>query len=307
MPTPPRPSASHPPLDRSATGYEVLRVRVLMKLNDRLDPGQSRMPRSLFQQSARQHIEQVIDAEAPRLSRSDRARLAEEVFQEAFGCGPLEELFPDQTVKEILVLGPQAVVVRQEHHGWTPTNVKFRDAEHLHEVIQRASVLGEPVGGRLSHSAIDVLLPSGFRLVAVIPPPVLDQPTNVVLIRTETEAPLQGDTGTHPALQPGTGTHPALPTAGKSRSATTPPAVGSPLASPVPGEQQFARHRARITQRLITKMARLGVYDLDRLEISELRRVVAAYVEEYCRTEKIYLSDTDQGRLTLEILTGMNR
>jgi hypothetical protein len=38
-----------------------------------------------------------------------------------------------------------------------------------------------------------------------------------------------------------------------------------------------------------------------------LRKVIEAYVEEYCKAERIYLTDTDKGRVTLEILTGMGR
>jgi hypothetical protein len=67
------------------------------------------------------------------------------------------------------------------------------------------------------------------------------------------------------------------------------------------------RHRVRITERLIGKLASLGVYDLNRVDTSELRRVVVAYVDEYCLLERVFLNDTEKGRLTLEILTGMNR
>jgi hypothetical protein len=286
-------------IERSGTGYEVLKVRVLIKVQDRLDPAKSRrMPPALFQQTARQHVEQVVEVEGVRLAKLDRERLVEDVFREAFGFGPLEELFPDPTVKEILVLGPQAVVVLREH-GWTPTNVKFRDADQVLEVLERVAAHGEAVASGLAHSAIDVRLPNGFRAVAVLPPPVLNQPPTAVFVRVEAAEP------------------PPPPAAGSSASGTiarpgfpvnrTPTAVGSPLASPAPGESQLNRHRARITERIIAKMASVGMYDLRRVEITELRRVVAAYVEEYCRLEKIYLSDTDQGKLTLEILTGMNR
>jgi hypothetical protein len=41
--------------------------------------------------------------------------------------------------------------------------------------------------------------------------------------------------------------------------------------------------------------------------VNELRKVIGAYVAEYCTNEKIYLSDTDQGRLTLEILTSLRK
>jgi pilus assembly protein CpaF len=49
------------------------------------------------------------------------------------------------------------------------------------------------------------------------------------------------------------------------------------------------------------------VYDLQHLELTELRKIVTAYVREYVEKEKIYLSETDQCRLMLEILTAMQR
>jgi hypothetical protein len=81
----------------------------------------------------------------------------------------------------------------------------------------------------------------------------------------------------------------------------------SPLESHAPGDGQLTRHRVRITERLTSKMASLGVYDLQRVEITELRKVVSAYIREYCDAEKILLSDAEQGRLMLEILSAMHR
>lgn len=300
---PTRPSGSFPtPAVRgpgSAAGlpvYEIVKARVLVRLHDRLDPGKSRrMPQSLFQQTARQLVEQTIEAEGGRLGRADRDRLAEEVLGEAFGLGPLEELFRDPTVKEILVLGPQAVVVRRDE-GWVPTNVKFRDEEYLRVILGRAGTQGEPAAAGLPGSAIDVKLANGFRLVAVLPPAVLGTPATAVFVRADgpapvPAAPLSANTGTFPALSAGTGRMP------------TP----APRESPVPGAQTLSRYRVKVTERIIVKLASLGVYDLSVVEVGELQRLIAAVVQEYCAAEKVYLSDTDQGRLTLEILTGMNR
>lgn len=309
-------------IERSLPAYEVLKVRILMKVQDRLDPGKSRrMPPALFQQTARAQVEQVVETDAARLSRAERDRLIDEVFREAFGFGPLEELFADTTVLEVLVLGPQVVVVRRES-GWMPTHVRFRDAEQLQDILDRAVGSGEPLAAGLGFSAIDTRLPNGFRLVAIMPPEVLDQSTYAIFVRT------QPGTGVFPVLQPGAGNQPgsrtpapslpaAPPGTGVYPSAISPnkstnghaaavaPVVGQATSSPAPGEQQLARYRARIIERIITKLASLGVYDVSRLDVNELRRVIAAYVEEYFRTEKIYLSESDQGRLTLEILTTM--
>ena len=62
-----------------------------------------------------------------------------------------------------------------------------------------------------------------------------------------------------------------------------------------------------VIERLLAKFASLKVYDLTRFDPNELRKVIGAYVSEYGETEKVYLSDTDQGRLTLEILTSLRR
>jgi hypothetical protein len=277
--------------------YEIVKARVLVRLNDRLDPSKSRrMPPSIFQQTARQLVEQAIEAEGSRLGRGDREKLAEEVLGEAFGFGPLEELFRDATAKEIMVLGPQAVVVRREQ-GWAPTNVKFRDEEHVRVILGRVSGLGEAVAAGLPPSVIDAKLSNGFRAVAVLPPAVLGTPATAVFARSPDApaAPVSGATGMHPVLSDGTG-----------RVAPPGPRPGM-AESPPPGSQTLGRYRAKVTERIVVKLAGLGVYDLSEVEIGELRKLVSATVDEFCAAEKVYLSDTDQGRLTLEILTGMNR
>src|SRR3954464_9262148 len=38
----------------------------------------------------------------PRLSRSDRERLAREISDDVFGYGPLEQLIADQTISEVM-------------------------------------------------------------------------------------------------------------------------------------------------------------------------------------------------------------
>jgi pilus assembly protein CpaF len=60
-------------------------------------------------------------------------------------------------------------------------------------------------------------------------------------------------------------------------------------------------------ERLIGKFASLKIYDLSKIEVAELRKIVTAYIREYAESEKVYLSDQDQGRLMLEILTSLQR
>ncbi len=321
--SPPRPSGSAlrpPPRPTGAgytvSGYEVVKVRLLIKLQDRLDALKARrMPPSLLAEAARQQVDQLVETEAARLAPADRVRLARDVAEEAFGFGPLEELFADPTVSEITVLGAQAVLVRRGQ-GWLPTNVRFRDEEHLAEVLGKVRGQGEDVAAGLPEAVFDVRLGNGFRAVAVIPPAATGAAPLAAFVRSAA-APAEVHPGfasngsaTHAAPgSSGSATHPALGSTGSGSYPAARASVGSgsyPAARP-PGESLIERHRQRITERFTAKLAALGVFDLTGIDSAELRKVIAAYVDEYCRTERIFLTDTDKGRVTLEILTGMGR
>ena len=63
-------------------------------------------------------------------------RLIDEVLDETFGFGPLEVLLKDPTISDILINGPKKVYV--ERRGkMEKTEVKFRDGEHLLQIIDR--------------------------------------------------------------------------------------------------------------------------------------------------------------------------
>jgi hypothetical protein len=209
-----------------------------------------------------------------------------------------------------MVTGPHAVIVRREGEQWLPSNVKFRDETHLRAALDRLATHADPVGGvTASVNSFDLKLPNGFRVIGVIPPEALGVPPTAAFVRFEAAAVPQPS-----ATVPTEAT--ARPESGSVKAPARPagaPTSGSgltPRAKPHGSSSEFdplALHRKRIVEKLITKMASLGVYDVQRVEITELRRVVAAYVTEYCAKENIYLSDTDQGRLQLEILTTMHR
>ena len=322
---PQRPTGSSTGLPARAYGFQTppqsfdaIKARIVTKLEDRLDPGASkRMPSSLLRQSLLTAAEHIAEHEARSLPRADRARLIEQVLAELLGYGPLEELFRDPTVREVLVTGPHAVLVRREGEQWLPTNIKFRDENHVRGALDRLATHADPLGGvTTSVNLFDLKLPNGFRAVAVIPPEAMGVPATVAFVRFDaaTSAAIPQPGGT-PTAAP-TGSPGAPPASGSVPVASRPTPAAGPgsgtvrvvSARPPSGELSLlALHRKRIIERLITKMANLGVYDIQRVELTELRRVVAAYVAEYCEKENIYLSDSDQGRLQLEILTAMHR
>ncbi len=353
---PQRPSGGYPAAQGPKSGvisasgttqsFEAIKIKVLAKLEDRMDPSTSkRMPVSLLRQSLRTYAEQIAEQEGRGLPKPDRERLVDEVLAELLGYGPLEELFNEPAVREVMVCGPHAVIVRRDQGGWIPCHVRFRDDDHLNAALDRLATHADPVGGiTTSVNTFDLKLPNGFRVVAVLPPPALGVAAVVAFIRVEaaaaTAAPTTASTSSTnlprtAASASSSGSSTNLPRTAPASVTTTPGPVGSgstssgvrppsdspaappprrgsdiianPQPRPVDSADSLTKHRNRIIERLISKLASLGVYDLHRVEIAEMRKVVAAYVSEYVVAEKIFLSDTDQSRLILEILTAMQR
>jgi pilus assembly protein CpaF len=105
----------------------------------------------------------------------ERERLIDEVLDETFGFGPLEVLLKDPTISDILINGPHKVYV--ERRGkLEKTDVKFRDNQHLLQIIDR---IVSKVGRRVDETSpmVDARLPDGSRVNAIIPPLALDGPS----------------------------------------------------------------------------------------------------------------------------------
>src|SRR6266567_653357 len=88
--------------------------------------------------------------------------------------GALEVLLKDPTISDILVNGPHKVYV--ERRGkMEKTDVKFRDNDHLLQIIDR---IVSKVGRRVDETSpmVDARLPDGSRVNAIIPPLALDGP-----------------------------------------------------------------------------------------------------------------------------------
>jgi pilus assembly protein CpaF len=131
--------------------------------------------------------EQVLAQEAMPLSVSERERLVNDVQHELFGLGPLEPLLKDPTISDILVNSHNTIYI--ERRGKIePTNVRFKDDEHLMRVIER---IVSSVGRRIDESSpmVDARLQDGSRVNAIIPPLSIDGP--VLSIRRFGSDPLK--------------------------------------------------------------------------------------------------------------------
>jgi len=124
-------------------------------------------------------IERLVQNEGTPMTVAERDRVTEEILDEVFGLGPLEQLLKDPTVSDIMVNGFDNVYV--ERGGkLIETNIRFKDQAHLRMIIDRVV---SNVGRRIDDSSpiVDARLEDGSRVCAVIPPLSLIGP--VVSIR----------------------------------------------------------------------------------------------------------------------------
>ena len=161
---------------QSNKSFEELKRLIHSKLVDKLDLSRvSDLAGDTLRREIRLVVERLCDTENPLLNRMERERLIDEVLDETFGFGPLEMLLKDPTISDILVNGPYKIYV--ERRGkLEKTDVKFRDNDHLLQIIDR---IVSKVGRRVDETSpmVDARLPDGSRVNAIIPPLALDGPS----------------------------------------------------------------------------------------------------------------------------------
>src|SRR3954464_10815430 len=161
---------------QSNKSFEELKRLIHSKLVDKLDLSRvSDLAGDTLRREIRLVVERLWDTESPLLNRMERERLIDEVLDETFGFGPLEMLLKDPTISDILINGPYKIYV--ERRGkLEKTDVKFRDNDHLLQIIDR---IVSKVGRRVDETSpmVDARLPDGSRVNAIIPPLALDGPS----------------------------------------------------------------------------------------------------------------------------------
>lgn len=120
----------------------------------------------------RRTAEELCRQRSDLLNLTEREKLVDEVIDETFGLGPLEPLFRDPTVTDILINGPRTIYI--ERSGRLElTNVSFSSDRHLVQTVQR---IVSAVGRRVDETSpmVDARLPDGSRINAVIRPLAID-------------------------------------------------------------------------------------------------------------------------------------
>jgi pilus assembly protein CpaF len=137
-----------------------------------------------------------------KLSREQRAAFVSELLDEILGLGPIEELFRDPSVTEIMVNAPNRVFIERSGK-LVLTKYHFRDDAHIIQVIKR---IVAPLGRRIDESVpmVDARLKDGSRVNAIIMPLAVSGPT--LTIRRFSEKPF----GPEDYFRFGTITKPAM-------------------------------------------------------------------------------------------------
>lgn len=144
-------------------------------------------------------IHQLIGRQEQTLTRLEESRIAQEIYDDVMGLGPLEVFLRDTSISEIMVNSPNQIYI--ERSGKLElTNARFRDNNHVLNVINR---IVSSVGRRCDESnpMVDARLADGSRVNAVIPPIALKGPS--ITIRKFSSTPLKiGDLIGYNTLSP---------------------------------------------------------------------------------------------------------
>lgn len=169
----PAPVAFQPPVkNRNVQAVQTIKRQIHTELVARLDLkrlSMSKLQEDELQTKIRKTLDGIIDEIRTRLpSGMQPDRLSKEIFDEAVGLGPLEDLLEDDSVTEIMVNGPGQVYV--ERSGKLEmTDCTFINDASVHAVIDR---IVSPIGRRIDESQpyVDARLADGSRVNAVIHP-----------------------------------------------------------------------------------------------------------------------------------------
>jgi pilus assembly protein CpaF len=169
------PAPGGPPPPNPASDLDAPATQLRMACLAQLDPA---LLASMTPDRLAQEIERVLSDIATerhfQLNAREQRQLAGELVNDMLGLGPLEPLFEDDSITDIMVNGPYRVFI--ERRGKVVlSDIKFRDATHVANISQR---IASAIGRRIDESSpmVDARLKDGSRVNIVFPPLALDGP-----------------------------------------------------------------------------------------------------------------------------------
>ncbi|MEI6891211.1 MAG: ATPase, T2SS/T4P/T4SS family [Pontiella sp.] len=161
-----------PESSRKMSQIRRVKQQIHTELVNRLDLkrlSMSKLQESDLQSKIRKTLKEIVEEIRARLPAGlEPERLCKEIFDEAVGLGPLEDLLDDETITEIMVNGPGQVYV--ERAGKLElTDCTFINDASVHSIIER---IVSPIGRRIDESQpyVDARLADGSRVNAIIHP-----------------------------------------------------------------------------------------------------------------------------------------
>jgi len=132
-------------------------------------------------------IHQAIARQEESLTRLEESKLAQEIYDDVMGLGPLEPLLRDDSISEIMVNSARQIYIERGGR-LEQTPASFRDDAHVLKVINR---IVSSVGRRCDEATpmVDARLADGSRVNAIIPPIALKGPS--ITIRKFSSTPLK--------------------------------------------------------------------------------------------------------------------
>jgi pilus assembly protein CpaF len=155
---------------------DQVKIDLHRKLIERLDlEALEQIPdERLLNSEIRAVVIELLREESTPLTVADREDIIEQVLYEITGLGPIEPLFRDLSISDILVNGSKEIYIERAGR-LTRVAATFRNDAHVMAVIDR---IVSRVGRRVDESSpmVDARLPDGSRVNAIIPPLALDGP-----------------------------------------------------------------------------------------------------------------------------------
>jgi pilus assembly protein CpaF len=167
---------------------QKLKMKLHQQLVERLDVQNLKsVPPDVLRVEVRNLVRDLCNSEKSLISSSDQDKLMDDIMDETFGLGPLEQLLKDPAVTDILVNRFDRIYCEKKGR-LELSEVRFRDNAHLRQIIDRIVGL---VGRRIDETSpmVDARLADGSRVNAIIPPLALDGPA--MSIRRFGARPLQ--------------------------------------------------------------------------------------------------------------------
>ena len=106
------------------------------------------------------------------IAPADEPQFIEDLIDEVTGFGPLEKIFKDDTVTEVMVNRADLIYI-EKSGKLIESGIQFVDDDHVVRIIKK---IVEPLGRQVGWDVplVDARLPNGSRVNAVVPPCAID-------------------------------------------------------------------------------------------------------------------------------------